>query len=230
MTMTFLQLSQRLRQEAGLTGSGPTSTVSQTGISKQVVDWINTAYIDVLSQHSNWLFMQDTFSFQTVASKREYSVAETGVTDLEKWKADDYGTFRAYLTSSGANTEQYMYSLLWEDYRQMYLYGATRTSEGYPTYITVQPDNGLNLYLVPDNIYTITGEYFKTPTELSGDTDVPIIPAQFQMIIVWRALMFYAGFDAANEKYAMGKNEYTKILMRLEIDRLPQMTFGGPLA
>ena len=227
--MNFLQLSQRLRQEAGLTGDGPASTVDQIGISKQIVDWINTSYIDVLSQHTNWSFMQDSFTFDLEASKREYSVAETGVTDLEKWKTDDYGSFRVYLTSSGVANEQYLYPILWDDYRQMYLYGATRTSDGTPTYYSVQPDKGLNFYLVPDNIYTITGEYYKIPAELVGDDDIPIIPSQFHMIIVWRALMFYAGFDAANEKYAMGKNEYTKLMMRLEMDRLPPMTFGAPL-
>ncbi|MCP4607743.1 MAG: hypothetical protein GY845_03360 [Planctomycetes bacterium] len=228
--MNFLQLAQRLHQEAGLSGSGPTTTVDQVGILKQVVDWINTAYIDVQSQHAIWHFMQDDFSFQTTASKREYSIADTGVTDLETWKLDDYGSFRVYLTSSGVANEQYMYQLLWDDYRQMYLYGATRTAEGLPNYVSVQPDEGLNLYLVPDDIYTIVGEYYKVPAELSGDTDVPIIPSQFHMIIVWRALMFYAGYDAANEKYAMGKTEYKKLLMRLEIDQLPQITFGGPLA
>ncbi len=228
--MNFLQLCQRLRQEAGLTGSGPLTTLDQTGIQKQVVDWINTAYIDVLSQHTNWLFMQEDFSFQTIASQREYSISETGVTDLEKWKVDNYGSFRVYLTSSGVANEQYMYPLLWEDYRQMYLYGATRTSKGLPSYFAVMPDKSLNFYQVPDNIYTITGEYFKVPAELDGDADIPIIPTQFHMIIVWRALMFYGGFDAANEKYAIGKNEYTKLLMRLEMDQLPQMTFGAPLA
>ncbi|RLC09555.1 MAG: hypothetical protein DRI24_21580, partial [Deltaproteobacteria bacterium] len=66
--MNFLQLCKRLRQEAGLTGSGPSTVVDQTGISKQIVDWVNTAYVDVLSQHANWHFMQDDFSFNTTAS------------------------------------------------------------------------------------------------------------------------------------------------------------------
>jgi len=228
--MNFLQLCKRLRQEAGLTGSGPSTVVDQTGISKQIVDWVNTAYVDVLSQHANWHFMQDDFSFNTTASQRAYSIAETGVTDLEKWKVDDYGSFRIYLTSAGIAQEQYLNPLLWDDYRQMYLYGATHTAEGFPSYFAVQPDKGLNFYLVPNNIYTVTGEYFKVPTELSLDTSEPVIPSQFHMIIIWRALMLYGAFDAANEKYVHGKNEYTKLLMRLEIDQLPQMTFGAPLA
>lgn len=228
--MNFLQLSQRLRQEAGLTGSGPTTVVGQTGISKQIVDWINTAYIDILSQHTYWHFMQDDFSFDLVASQRAYSITETGVTDLKNWKVNDYGSFRIYLTSAGITNEQYLYPILWDDYRQMYLYGATRTAEGFPSYFSVQPDKGLNFYLVPDSIYTVTGEYFKKPAELAADADEPLIPDEFHMLIVWRALMLYAGFDAANEKYALGKNEYTKMLMRLEIDQLPQMTFGAPLA
>lgn len=227
---TFLAGCQRLNQEAGLSGSGPTTTVGQTGISKQVVDWYNSAYIDVLSEHTNWLFMQDEFSFQTTASKRLYTISDTGVTDLQKWKTDDFGSFRVFLTSSGVNTEQFMYSLLWSDYRQMYIFGATRTAEGIPTYFSIRPDRSLDFYLVPDNIYTITGEYFKKPVELSSDTDEPIFPSEFHMIIVWRALMYYAGFDAANEKYVTGKSEYRKLLMRLELDQLPKMTFGGPLA
>ena len=227
--MNFLQLVQRLRQEAGLSGDGPTTTVNQTSINKQLVDWINTAYIDVLSQHTNWSFMQESFSFETVASKREYSTIDLKMDYVEKWKVDDYDSFRIYLTSSGITTEQGLQHILWPDYRQMYLYGASRIAKGFPSYFSVQPNNGLNFYPVPDAEYTITGEHFKAPDELFGDTDVPLIPSQFHMIIVWRALMFYAGFDAANEKYTMGKNEYTKLLMRLEIDRLPQMIFGAPL-
>ncbi len=226
--MNFLQLSQRLRQEAGLSGSGPTTAVGQTGMSGQVVDWINTAYIDVLSQHTNWNFMQDDFSFETTASKREYSIAETGVTDLERWKID-VGSFRIYLTSAGVATEQYLFPLFWDAYRQMYLFGATRTAEGLPSYFAVQPDKGLNFYLVPNAAYTVVGEYFKAPTEMTLDADEPIIPSQFHMIIVWRALMLYGAFDAADEKYKHGQIEYKKLLMRLEIDQLPQMTFGAPL-
>jgi len=228
--MNFLQLSQRLRQEAGLSGSGPTTVVGQTGMSGQVVDWINTAYIDILSQHTNWLFMQDDFSFDTVASQREYSITETGVTDLEKWKIDDYDSFRIYLTSAGVVNEQMLFFLPWSDYRQMYLFGATRTAEGLPGYFSIHPDKSLDFYLVPNAIYTITGEYFKVPAEMTLDASEPIIPSQFHMLIVWRALMFYAGFDAANEKYAAGKSEYNKLLMRLEMDQLPIMTFGAPLA
>lgn len=228
--MNFLQGCQRLHQESGLSGSGPITTVGQTGILKQVIDWYNTAYIDVLSQHTNWLFMQDDFSFQTVVSQRKYSITETGVTDLEKWKVDDYDSFRIYLTASGVANEQFLCYLPWSDYRQMYLFGSTRTAEGFPSYFSVHPDKSLDFYLVPNAVHTVTGEYYKVPAELSGNTDEPIIPSQFHMIIVWRALMFYAGFDAANEKYVMGKNEYGKLLRRLEADQLPQMTFGAPLA
>jgi len=226
--MNFLQLSQRLRQEAGLSGSGPITTIDQTGISKQVIDWINTAYIDVLSQHTNWLFMQDNFSFETIASQRKYSITETGVTDLGQWIVNN-GSFRIYLTSAGVSTEQYLCPMLWNDYRQCYLFGSTRTAEGLPSYFSIRPDQSLDFYLVPDAIYTVVGEYFKAPTELVANLDEPIFPSQFHLMIVWRALMLYAAFDAANEKYIHGKNEYKKLLLRLEIDQLPQMTFGAPL-
>ncbi len=227
--MTFLQLCQRLRQEAGLTGSGPTTTVDQTGISKQVVDWINSAYVDIQSQHSNWSFMQSDFSFETVALQREYSIADTGVTDLESWKTNTDDTFRIYLTSSGVASEQYLFPLVWPIFRSTYLFGSARTASGLPSYYTVQPDKGLNFNLVPDAVYTVNGEYYKKPVELSGDADEPNFPSQFHMLIVWRALMYYAGFDAANEKYATGNYEAKKIMRRLEFDQLPQITYGAPL-
>ena len=49
-----------------------------------------------------------------------------------------------------------------------------------------------------DRGYTITGDYFRSPTEMVADGDLPTgLPAQFHMAIVYLAMTYYAGYEAA---------------------------------
>jgi hypothetical protein len=49
-------------------------------------------------------------------------------------------------------------------------------------------------------------------------------------MIVYRAMMFYAGYEAAPEVYQRGELEFKRLMNRLEIDQLPDMVSGPPLA
>ena len=227
--MTFLQLCQRLRQEAGIPGTGPVNVTGQTGFNKQLVEWITDAYEYIQNLHQTWLFLRKDFSFVTTVDKREYSITETGITDLRNWKIDQYGDFRCYLTSSGINSEQYLQYLSWDDYKQIYLFGATRSAPGQPSYCSVHPNKSLDFYLVPNDSYTINGEYFSIPDIMTGNTDNPIFPSSFHLIIVWYALMSYGAFDAAEEKYTFGHSKYRRMKTQLEFDQLPKISFGSPL-
>jgi hypothetical protein len=50
------------------------------------------------------------------------------------------------------------------------------------------------------------------------------------MIIVYRAMMYYAGYEAAPEVLARGDFEYRRLYSRMEIDQLPTIVSGAPLA
>ncbi len=226
--MTFLELCQRLRREAGLSGSGPQTTVSQTGESLNMVEWIQSAYTDIQNLYPDWKFLQTEFSFNCTIGKREYSLADLSLTDLNRWRTIDWDSFRYYLTDEA--TEQYAYVMAWDDFRSIYQFGTTRTSSGQPQYVAVKPDKSLIFYQTPDQEYTINCEYYKKADILSGDSDEPIFPSQFHMVIVWRALTFYGAFDAAQEKYAQGQNEYKRILSALKKDQRQSMRWGAPLA
>lgn len=232
--MTFLELFIRFVRETDATGSAPTTVVGQTGDRLQLLDWLNDAYKDIQGHQTNWLFMKTDFSFTTTASTREYSVSTIGLTDHERWKVDEFGDMRVYLTSTGSSGEQYLSYLPWEQYRRLYLFGSTRTTEGFPKFMSVHPDQSLDFYPVPDDTYTVVGEYYKAPTEFDitdsdTDTESPIFPSQFHMMIIWRALMFYGAFYAADEKYQHGQNEYKKLLRKMQFTQLPKITFGSPL-
>jgi len=226
MAMTFLQLSQRLRQEAGISGTGPTTVISQTGEAKKVIDWVLTAYEDIQNLHPTWDFLRTDLTFPTIAGNNTYVKTAISADEYGKWINN---SFRSYLTSTGVSSEQYMRWMDWVDFRDTYEFGSSRTIQGFPRYISQKPDTSLIVYPTPDASYTINGEYFKRAQTMAANTDVPIIPDKYHMIIVWRALMFYSGQSNAPELYQVGQVEYKKLLRKLESSQLPPIRLAEPL-
>jgi hypothetical protein len=222
--VNFLSLCQRLRQEAGLSGSGPTSVLSQAGEMKRVVDWVSSAYEDIQNLHATWRFLRNDFSFSTIASTQDYTPAAVSLTEHASWVKND---IRLY---SAVNDEDFLEYYPWEIFRQAYLFGSHRTLTGRPQVVTVKPNNALCFWPIPDAVYTTTGEYYKTAQIMTANASTPVIPSRFQMIIVWKALTHYGAYAGADEKYAHGTNEYKKLLSMLEYDQLEDTTFGEPLA
>lgn len=226
--MNFLQLCQRLRQEAGIPGTGPAAVSNQTGELKRVVDWVSYAYQDIQNLHNNWEFLRFDFSFPTIASTQEYAPSAVSLDELSAWKRD---SVRCYRTSTGVTDETFMTFMDWPSFRDSRLFGANRSVTGKPIEFSIRPSNkAMALFGIPDAVYTMVGEYWKRAQSMSENTDEPLIPSQFHMIIVWRALMEYATYENAPEAYAKGESNYRRMLVKLEGDQLPPMTLGGPLA
>jgi hypothetical protein len=213
-----------LRQEAGLSGTGPTTVTGQTGEMKRIVDWISAAYEDIQNLHTTWRFLRNDFSFSTIDGTQDYTPTSVSLTSFGSWIKRD---IRIY---SAEADETFLTYYPWELFREAFFFGSHRSQEGRPTVITVRPNNTLTLWQIPDAVYTVNGEYYKTADVLSGDSDPPLIPDRFQMIVAWKALMYYGAYAGADEKYAHGSNEYKKILTGLEFDQLEDTTYGEPLA
>lgn len=225
--MNFLQLAQRLRQEAGVSGSGPASVTGQTGEMKRIVDWITAAYEDIQNLHPNWEFLRTDFTFPTIASTQTYLPSAVSIDDHASWKMD---SMRAYLTSTGVNDEQGLEICSWNAFRDVYLLGSQRSVTGRPIKVALKPNKALAFWPTPDNVYTVVGEYFKEPQTMSDNSDEPNFPSRFHMILVWTGLKYYATYESAPELYAKGEKEYTRLLSGLELDQLPEMYLGTPLA
>ena len=222
--LTFLVLARRLRQEAGISGSGPTTVVSQTGEMGRVVDWILAAYQDIQNAHTSWRFMREAFSFSTVDGQQEYTPVQAGITNMGAWITDTISLY------SSVSDEQFLDYITWDFFKSNYWIGSHRTTESRPVVVTVTPGNSLALWQIPDAVYTCRGEYYKTTVTMTVDSDTPIIPIRFQLAIVWKALMYYGAYAAADEKYAHGKNEFRRLMRLMELDQLEDFTYGAPLA
>ncbi len=224
--MTKLELCQRLRQEAGISGTGPAATTGQTGEMLRVVTWVDDAYRDVQNLHQMWEFLRSDFSFPTVASTQTYTRAAANLADLKRWKLD---SMRVYLTSTGVTDEQRIDFVPWADFRDVYLYAANRSNTGRPVKFTVKPDKSLMFWPTPDAIYTVVGEYWKLADVLADNSDEPLFDEDFHMVIVWHAIRYYGAFEAAPEKFSFGMSEYERLMSQLCTDQLPQMSMGCSL-
>lgn len=224
--MTFLQLCQRLRQEAGVSGVGPSSVVNQAGEMRRLVDWVNTAYEDIQLTRTNWMWMRGEFSFNTTANDYDYSAAEAGI--ASRFNMWDVNTLKAYRTSIGLSNESALSELDYASYRRAYLTGAQST--GNPVVFSIAPDRKLLLGAKPDDVYTISGQYWKAPQTLIADADIPEMPIEYHMLIVWRALEIYGLYEVASECVLRGKQSAFRYMNRLEMNQLPDVTFAGPLA
>jgi hypothetical protein len=227
--MNYLQLINRARQECGVTGPDLTSVTGLTGESLRFANWINSAWVDIQTAHEDWQYMRLPLQFNTVAGQWQYTAADVGIANtFENWKRD---SFRA--SSAGANfgDEQLLNFMEWNTFRNLYQYGNMRTTEQRPVVVTIVPgDKDLGFGAIPDQVYVITGEYYRRPTEMTTATAEPDIPSKFHPMIVYRAMMFYAGYVSAPEVYQRGELEFKRLMNRLEIDQLPDMISGPPLA
>jgi hypothetical protein len=162
-----------------------------------------------------------------VASQWEYTAADAGLTDFGNWKRD---SFRASSVNNLYRDEQLLNYMDWTTYRNLYRYANMRNTLARPVVVSITPNKDLAFGSTPDQIYTINGEYYTQPVSLTADTDIPGIPARFHMIIVYRAMMYYAGYESAAEVLARGDFEYRRLYSRMEIDQLPTIVSGPPLA
>ncbi|HYN54401.1 MAG TPA: hypothetical protein VES38_06825 [Methylotenera sp.] len=224
--MTFLQICQRLRQEAGISGIGPSTVVSQTGEMRRIVDWVNTAYEDIQLARSNWNWMRGDFSFNTTANDYDYTAAEAGIASrFSQWDVD---TIKSFRTSVGVSNEFELGELFYSHYRSIYLTGSQ--SADTPVCFSIGPDRKLLLGPKPNGIFTVSGQYWKSPQVLAANADEPEMPAEYHMLIVWMALEQYGLYESAGECVMRGQKNSKRYMNRLEINQLPDVGMANPLA
>lgn len=227
--MNFLQLVQRAERECGVPGSGPSAVTAQTGEHGRFVNWVADAYNDIQTKHQDWDWMRTSTSWTTSDGVYRYSTTDCGIASgtFGMWAQD---TFRNYPTAAGVTTEITMSHLGYDNWRDTYLLGGTRATRSRPVEFAVGPDKAIYVGPVPASGYTMTADYFTAPVILAADGDTPLLPTQYQMVIVYRAMMSYGAYESASEVYQRGELEFNKLMRRLEIDRLPPVGFAGPLA
>jgi hypothetical protein len=137
-------------------------------------------------------------------------------------------TIKSYKTSLGVANEFALSELPYLTYRSVYQTGPI--VPGTPICFALAPNRKLLLGPKPSDEYTVNGQYWKAPQVLAADGDIPEMPEEFHMLIVWMALERYGLFESAGECIATGQKYAKRIMNRLELNQLPDIDMAPPLA
>ena len=220
--MTFLELCVKARQEAGITGAGPTSVLNQSGQLGRLVDWVDTAWQDIQLMRPDWLFMNSEFTFNTIADTRDYLAADSAITDMKLW---DTGSFHIHDPATGYTDQNGLPFQAYKRWRANFRNQMQARGTDRPQLFTMLPGNKIRFEPMPDKVYTIEGEYKRSTQVLALDADVPTnLPDDFHMAIVWQALTYYGFYENAPEVLEEAETKFGNLLIRLEIEQLPEFS------
>ena len=208
---TYLELCNKLVQDAGITGGDLSSVTSQSGIRKKVVTWIRDADLQIQKLHRDWNFLYTEYTVATIASTKDY-VKPSG---MGMW---DTASFCLNYTSSSPTDLGTMDYREWRDN-----YGKGTQTETTPSDVIIKPNKDLILYPTPDTVYTLTADYYALPTALAANTDNSAIPEQYEDVIIYKAKMMFAMHEEAQDLFKSAQYEYEKALDNLIANEAPHM-------
>lgn len=99
------------------------------------------------------------------------------------------------------------------------------TDNGQPLYAFFDGTT-IRLYPAPADNYTLRLRYFKRPTLLSADADVPAIPSEFEELLVAGAAYRVLQVKGAYDEAGILENKYQELLQKL-VDRYSRARASG---
>lgn len=226
--MNFLELANRVKRKCRITGSPMTSINNQIEEYQRVLDWVNEAWVDLQLSRENWLWMRASASCSTVLNQSVYlPTTDFALTDFGNWAIN---TFRTYQTSAGKASELRANPISYDQWRDYWQFGATRFTPSRPIEMCVTPTLALGVGPTAVAGYTLTADYYKVAAELNLAIDIPSLPPQYHMVIVYRAMMYYGASEAASEVYQEGEKEYKRFMYLITLNQLEDFSVGGALA
>jgi hypothetical protein len=198
--------------EAGISGE-MTSVVNQKGELQRVVNFVKRACSLVEGKWVDWNYLHEFHTFDTVAGVRDYPPQ----VNHGFW---DTATVQIVADQTTVNFDRYAHKK--KDPSEAIL--------GQPYLFTVLPNQTLRFFSTPDATYGISVEYWRSPTVLLINTDLPSIPLQYRDIIVYKALEFYAKYESADELLLQARDDYKMRLTQLESREMPGGHGSGSLS
>lgn len=207
--MNFLDICKRVRQETGVAGNGPANVSGQTGMYASIVGWVLSAHEEIQLRQTNWKFDWATVTTPLVQGTEFYAPTDVWSLPVRNW---DWDSMYTYPTADGAMNRTWLTRLDYNAYRQTRL----PSVQGRPIYVTWKPNKDLGLYPIPKDGLTLVADYYMTPEVLTSNTDVPRIPDEYHMAIVWRAVMHFCGSEENPSLFAVAERNYNSIMAKME--------------
>ena len=186
----------------GTDGSGDLYVTDPT--QRNVIRWVNQAYMKIQQQQSYWKFMHKRGIFLTaVADQEEYP--KKSVREIK----DD----SVYAIKSGTTGRVPL--VVWDYDYWLAQERSGATASGGLRWLLRAPDEKWILYPVPNATWTIYADWWLRPCEMEAVDDEPVWDSEFHELLVWMAVRkFAAEFE--------GEGSTPRLLSRVD-DELPAM-------
>lgn len=215
--MTYLDLCQRLRQEVGAAGDGPAAVTGQHGEYKRFIDWVRQEWIGIQTTYPDWRFAWAEGMIEMEDEFRDYSLP---------------GDFGAFIEGTIFMDDRPITLLPYRVFRQRFRNASPTT----PRYITVTPVDVLRLNskvqidAAPGQGQKLWFEYYRSPQVLQGNTDIPRLPTEYHMLIVYQAMVQYGMYENAAEVVQQGASNVARLMNDMLRSELPTIRTPGALA
>lgn len=212
--MNYLALCDKLLKETGLSDQGVSSVIGQNGLNKKAVDWINRAWVEIQNL-SDWEFLWQETTFNTVVNQQDYDpVINLALSpSLDKWIPNSVRITENNLTG-------YLSYTPWSEWVR------ANFSTGKPTSFTIRPDNKMSFNTLPNAVYTISFDYYRTPQQLSQNTDELLLAEQFHDAVLYKAILYVAAEQDAPELYQDAQSQLNIRLSAMGTSALPTITLA----
>ena len=215
--------------------------VGNAGRFEDYAAWLSQSYVDIQNRRNcHWRWLRRTFTISTTSGVGTYAFgACTDVIDaapisrFNSWRINDpEDPPKLFLASSGVGTENRLIWQEWDWFKHLYEIGTQ--NNGYPAHVTSNPQDKLQLGPKPNGVYTVTGDYWRSPQIMADDSDpntaTPEMPVQFHKLIVYEAMIHYGFQQVANEVLARAERFTSRLTRQLENNQFPKFKQGIPLA
>ena len=209
--MNYLELTNAVLRE--INEVEITNVSSTRGVQSSVKDFINKAQRDIINSEVEWPFTVVNQSFTTTAGTAEYDRESDA-------KTVDYDSFT--IQESGDTSERKLKYISFDEYLERRNEADTNpnaSARALSEYVYTTPDNKIGLSPVPDkDTYTVRYYYYQTTTDMTANTDNPIIPERFHDVIVNRA-RYYAHMLRSDVQFSqLALRDYTEGLGRMRVE------------
>lgn len=190
--------------------------VSDTGYSSaEITNYINDTQNDVFNEY-RLKFMKTSTPFTTAASNSDIT-SGTGL-------PDDFVEAIA-LRDVTDGQEQNILFIDEEDLEAMYWDYDTH-DDGQPRYAYYDGQT-IRLFPAPAGAYSLILRYYKKPTILENDADVPAIPSEFEEMLVAGAAYRVLQVKQAYDEAGIHENKYAELLQKF-LDKYLRPAASGP--
>ena len=214
---TYLSLCQKFRKVVGISGSGLSSVLAQSGMNEKITIWIADADELIQRKWADWDFLLEPKEIITaLADTATFTLSTLGITDLAEWKRN------TFVSKPGTtNYKRLDHSMDYYEYlNSSYYLDAAETGEIERVFIRPS-DNAVIFHPTPTATTTVWASYYKAVTRLSADASDSAIPNRFEDAIIYRAKMYYAEHLEDVSLYNSAEKDYMEIMTKLEDSQAP---------